>query len=864
MSHTHNVVDTDKHFIIDALTRAITTQSEKLTLMQGDHNSEIYTFEIPKVIEGHDMSLCNRVEIHFNNVSNDKVSKSADIYYVSDLRVDETDPEKLAFSWLVSGNATKYAGALAFRVRFCCIDKNGNYTYKWHTEIFKGITISDGLDNTAAAEEDFSDAFSAWEARFEAMEKAIEQGSILLSPNGTKWSISVTNEGVVIATKITDFPTALESYTIFVPENVSDEWKVTGNYGELSMSTAEFLELFYDDFVTEQPVGVNVTKKPIGKDESGQYDMWEYDFCPANYSRTILLSSGMHAYELSASFGLANFIGNLYTDTENDAFSYIRNNVRVKVVPIVNPWGFNQYPKAYGNINGVNPNRNFDLDGQWAAYAGNTNEWNQKGVSPFSDAETHNLARWVEENYNAEFWIDCHTGEGYSDKDLWLYYSSDSAILDRINAGISSIETWFKDTYGSDCVTKREIDHPDMIRMHWSEKIAGIHGICLEQAPKRTTFGTSAMNEGADISNFSTNISTFVQEFLLEKYRNNNVISITSVSANDIVISGDTPSVTVETAITPSNTTQNKFKWVSSDENVVAVYGCTNKAVIVRKGEGTATITLTNYENNSVSTSFTVTVEKDETLTEICAGIRAIDIATGLITESTNRIVTDLIPVTAGSYTITCDSNYSIKAWGYDANGIANGYFIGANFNSNNMSGTIPDGYIRVLYKKPDNSNFTENDLQKVTGTINGAKYKLVTTTEEIQKTFNIGAGIRAVDVENNVLMTSTNRVTTNAMLVALGNAFNVVYKISVPAGYTAKGFICDVGGNLTGEWLTSNFEQEAPVRYSGASENKYARFVIKKDDNSDFAEEEMLALTLTTSTGYTYQLVPTTEVINN
>ena len=702
----------------------------------------------------------------------------------------------------------------------------------------------------------------------EAVSKALSGGFVVLSsPNGTKWSISVTNEGVVIATKITDFPTALESYTIFVPENVSDEWKVTGNYGELSMSTAEFLELFYDDFVTEQPVGVNVTKKPIGKDESGQYDMWEYDFCPANYSRTILLSSGMHAYELSASFGLANFIGNLYTDTENDAFSYIRNNVRIKVVPIVNPWGFNQYPKKYGNFNGVNPNRNFDIDGQWASYPSYTpteNEWNVKGSAPFSEAEVHNLARWAEENYNAEFWIDCHTGESYSDKDLWLYYSSDSAILDRINAGISSIETWFKDIYGSDCVTKREIDHPDMIRMHWSEKIAGIHGICLEQAPKRTTFGTSAMNEGADISNFSTNISTFVQEFLLEKYRNNNVIAITSVSANDIVISGDTPSVTVETAITPNNTTQNKFKWVSSDENVVAVYGCTNKAVVVRKGEGIATITVTNHEKPSVSTSFTVTVEKDETLTEIGAGIRAIDIATGLVTESTNRITTDLIPVTAGNYTITCDDGYYIKAFGYDANGIANGYFIGVNFNSNNISGTVPDGYIRILYKRSDNSDITEDTMQKVTSTINGVKYKLVKTTEEIQKTFNIGAGIRAVDFENNALTTSTNRVATDPMLILMYGVNNVNYTISVPTGYTFKGFICDVDGNIKGANYNTNgnFAQSVNIKsdFSTTDKCKYVRFVIKKNDESDITEEEMLAIKLTTSTGYTYQLVQTEE----
>ena len=156
MPHKHIVFDNDKLFVVDAITRAITTESKELSLMQGDHNSEIYTFEIPKLVEGHDMSLCNRVEIHYNNVSGDKVYKSEDIYYVPDLSASETDPEKLTFSWLISGNATKYAGALAFRVRFCCIDENGKYTYKWHTDIFKGITISDGLDNTAILEEDFS------------------------------------------------------------------------------------------------------------------------------------------------------------------------------------------------------------------------------------------------------------------------------------------------------------------------------------------------------------------------------------------------------------------------------------------------------------------------------------------------------------------------------------------------------------------------------------------------------------------------------------------------------------------------------------------------------------------------------------
>lgn len=487
---------------------------------------------------------------------------------------------------------------------------------------------------------------------------------VLKSPDGTAWNITVSNSGVITATKVTsggesdepeNVPTTLETYTIFVPENVSDEWTVTGGNGTLNMSTAEFLELFYDGFVSAPPEGVVVTKTSIGKDESGQYDMWEYDFCPTNYSRSILLSSGMHTYELPASFGLANFIGHLYNDTGNDAFDYIRANVRVKVIPVVNPWGFNQYPKTYGNVNGVNPNRNFDLNGEWAsfpAYTPDENEWNVKGEYPFSEAEAQNLARWAEENWNAEFWIDCHTGEGYANKDLWVYYSSDSVILDRINGGISAIETWFKATYGTDCVTTRTIDSDGSIRLRWAEEIAGIPGMTLEQAPKRTTFGTSASNEAADISNYSTNISTFVQEFLLEKYRSTESVEITGVSVDDISIPYDTKSVTVTAVMTPDTTTQNKFSWTSDNEAVCVAYGCSDKAVIVPKQAGTAIITVTNHEESTVLATFNVTVEEAQTYT----------ITNNLTNVTTSNNVESVASGGAYTATLTPDEGMAIQS----------------------------------------------------------------------------------------------------------------------------------------------------------------------------------------------------------
>lgn len=170
MVHLHEVRDSDTHFVIDPVTRAITSNSDKNTLMQGDHNSEIYTFEIPKTVEGHNMSLCNRVEVHYIDAAADKTNTSKDVYIVKDMQPDETEPDTLVFSWLISGNATKFAGLLSFRVRFGCVDDDGNFTYKWHTDIYKGITVSDGFDNAPAVVEEYSDVLAAWEKRLDALE----------------------------------------------------------------------------------------------------------------------------------------------------------------------------------------------------------------------------------------------------------------------------------------------------------------------------------------------------------------------------------------------------------------------------------------------------------------------------------------------------------------------------------------------------------------------------------------------------------------------------------------------------------------------------------------------------------------------
>ena len=161
MEHGHTVYDTDTHFVIDPITRAITnSESKKNLLIQNDHNSEEFTFEIDKVVEGHDMTLCNRVEIHYSNVDSTKRNSSLGVYEVNDLTENE-DGSKITFTWVVSENATFYAGTLSFLIKFICVE-NGVITYRWNTAVNNSITIAKGMQNGEAIAEAYPDILNQW------------------------------------------------------------------------------------------------------------------------------------------------------------------------------------------------------------------------------------------------------------------------------------------------------------------------------------------------------------------------------------------------------------------------------------------------------------------------------------------------------------------------------------------------------------------------------------------------------------------------------------------------------------------------------------------------------------------------------
>lgn len=162
MAHTHDVYDMENHFEINGSSRFIKETSEtKLVVVQGDHKSEVLTFKMPRYIDGHDMTLCNKIRIHYINLDTKTNNKSADVYEVTDLTLCEECEDVLTFTWTIEAPATKYSGTLSFLVKFECTEGE-NVLYQWNTAKYVSVNVLAGIDNSEEFVEKYSNVLEEW------------------------------------------------------------------------------------------------------------------------------------------------------------------------------------------------------------------------------------------------------------------------------------------------------------------------------------------------------------------------------------------------------------------------------------------------------------------------------------------------------------------------------------------------------------------------------------------------------------------------------------------------------------------------------------------------------------------------------
>lgn len=216
MAHTHDVIDYDKHFVIDPVTRQIDNKSGKIVLMQNDHNSERFTFEIPRYVEGHDMTLANVVQVHYNNISSNRRYQNSDIYPITDIEAVEPDPsiddavETCIGSWLISMNATTFDGSLEFIVRFACVDSKGTIEYQWFSNIYSLIQVDKGIYNIdVVSNYDDKDILAQWKQ--EILVETMQQTAVLI--NSAEETLQEINEKITGTSFNVNFDTGDLEYT---------------------------------------------------------------------------------------------------------------------------------------------------------------------------------------------------------------------------------------------------------------------------------------------------------------------------------------------------------------------------------------------------------------------------------------------------------------------------------------------------------------------------------------------------------------------------------------------------------------------------------------------------------------------------
>ncbi len=220
MTHKHYVQDNDTHFIVCPITRTIRPEkSFPLTLIQNDHHSERITFEIPRYIDGHDMSDVTRAEIHYLNLENGTENHQTGCYIADDVQILPNNKRKIRCTWLISRNATKYVGSLHFLLRFICVSEEDT-DYVWSTAIYSEIKVAPGF---AFAEEVVTanpDILVQWEEKLNTLtsdlrkfQQDVTEITDILLQNNLKTDTTLTVAGAAADAKTTgDRLSELEAY----------------------------------------------------------------------------------------------------------------------------------------------------------------------------------------------------------------------------------------------------------------------------------------------------------------------------------------------------------------------------------------------------------------------------------------------------------------------------------------------------------------------------------------------------------------------------------------------------------------------------------------------------------------------------
>lgn len=199
----------------------------------------------------------------------------------------------------------------------------------------------------------------------------------------------------------------------------------------------------YDDYVTRIHYGTTATD---------EIPLYAYDFNPTKLKTgtsavprdlpTVIWITGLHGYERQGVLTAGLFCRQLCNEWQRRApMEYLRWNMRLIVIPVFNPEGFNANTRTNGN--GVDLNRNFPTD--WDLGDGDIltpGSSRYRGEAPLSEAESQAFVDLMDDLGDVAMIIDHHTSNLLSVQGFALWIGSSSAseqalsqrVLQEMNA----------------------------------------------------------------------------------------------------------------------------------------------------------------------------------------------------------------------------------------------------------------------------------------------------------------------------------------------------------------------------------------------------------------------------------------------
>lgn len=280
MDHTLDTIkDNDKYFIIDPITRTITNQaSAKNSVTQYDHNSEVFAFKIPLMVEGHDMSNCDAIQIHYINKG--QSNSNPGIYEAEDITViTEEDVDYVVFSWLVSQNATQLTGDITFQIKFICYNETDPaiFDYVWGTRVFSAINVLPGINNTEIIVEEYADVLAQWEKRlFSLSAEGVENINTVKASSLEEMQTAKTETITEINTSKDNACAEVEQKGKNVLESIPDDYAVLSNdlknikndlIGDIiEVNVESSLKYIHTPIKNNVSIGTKIIIKIIGSD----------------------------------------------------------------------------------------------------------------------------------------------------------------------------------------------------------------------------------------------------------------------------------------------------------------------------------------------------------------------------------------------------------------------------------------------------------------------------------------------------------------------------------------------------------------------------------------------------------------------